>query len=124
MNGPVPTSLVTPHSLPAAFTASGETIPRYGFDAESRNGANAVLNFTTTVYSSTICVSWYGPIRLTPVCDLVSGFTIRSKVNLTAAALNGVPSWNLTPCRSLNVYSVAVSLTLHSVASPGENLPR
>ena len=36
---------------------------------------------------------------------------------LTAAESNGVPSWKVTPSRSLNVHSVASALDDHSVAS-------
>ena len=35
--------------------------------------------------------------------DLLSGSTMWSKVNFTASALNGVPSWKLTPSRRANV---------------------
>src|SRR5919199_1189807 len=44
-------------------------------------------------------------------------------VNLTAAALNGVPSWNLTPFLSLKVYVLASGETSHESARPGTNLP-
>ena len=53
----------------------------------------------------------------------VSGLTMRSKVYLTASALKGVPSWNVTSSRSLKLYSVASSLTVHSVARPGTKTP-
>src|SRR6056297_1466698 len=53
----------------------------------------------------------------------MSGSTMRSNVNLTASALNGVPSWKVTPSRSWKVYSVASSLTLQAVARPGANSP-
>ena len=43
----------------------------------------------------------------------------RSTLNLTASALNGVPSWNVTPSRSTKFQTVASSFELHSVANPG-----
>src|SRR5215475_2958071 len=47
-------------------------------------------------------------------------FRTLSTVHTTASAVNGEPSWNLTPGRSLNVHFVlSASLTFHSVASPG-----
>src|ERR1700745_3379930 len=47
-------------------------------------------------------------------------FSTLSTFHTTASALNGEPSWNLTPGRSLNVHLVlSASLTFHSVASPG-----
>ena len=39
----------------------------------------------------------------------------------TASALNGVPSWNVTPSRSLKVQERPSAAALHSVARPGEN---
>ena len=46
---------------------------------------------------------------------------LRSSVALTSSAVSGVPSWNFTPCRSVN--SHVVSLTcFHDVASPGWSL--
>ena len=45
----------------------------------------------------------------------------RSKLKQTASALKSVPSWNLTPSRSVNVNTVASSLTSHSVASEGSS---
>src|SRR5215218_7021592 len=45
--------------------------------------------------------------------------TTRSYVNATAAALNGVLSWNTTPCFSLNVTSVPSSESSHDSASAG-----
>src|SRR6266852_4814931 len=44
-------------------------------------------------------------------------------VNLTASALNGVPSWNLTPFLSLKVYCLASGVMSHESARPGTNLP-
>src|SRR6202007_1284797 len=47
-------------------------------------------------------------------------FRTLSTFHTTASAVNGEPSWNLTPGRSLNVHLVlSASLTFHSVASPG-----
>jgi hypothetical protein len=43
----------------------------------------------------------------------------RSKLKMTASALKSVPSWNLTPSRSVQVHSVLSSLAVHSVARAG-----
>ena len=48
---------------------------------------------------------------------------MRSKVNLTASAVNEVPSWNLTSLRRWKVYRSALGLTSHRSASPGTNSP-
>ena len=39
--------------------------------------------------------------------------------NFTASALNGVPSWNFTPFRSLKVYVRPSFEIVHDSASPG-----
>src|SRR5262245_30000119 len=46
---------------------------------------------------------------------------MRSKLALTASALNGVPSWNLTSLRRRNVHSVPDGAMSHEVASQGWN---
>ena len=46
---------------------------------------------------------------------------VRSMDALAAAALNGSPSWNLTPSRSLNVQASPSALTDQLVASAGVN---
>src|SRR5437867_6242487 len=48
---------------------------------------------------------------------------MRSSVNLTAAPLKGVPSWNLTPFLSVKVYTLASGEMSHLSARPGTNLP-
>ena len=49
-----------------------------------------------------------------------SFFLIDSYEKTTASALNGLPSWNVTPLRSLNTHLVGWSLrTSHDSASPG-----
>src|SRR5437899_9497517 len=78
---------------------------------------------TLTVLSSTTSVWSYGPSWSCDWPALTAGSTTRSSVNLTASALNGVPSWNLTPFLSLNVYCIASGVTSHESASPGTNLP-
>src|SRR5215831_17404458 len=63
-------------------------------------------------------MSW---ARAPPALNL--GSTIRSKLNLTAAALNGVPSWNLTSRRSLKVTLRPSAEVLHDSASHGWSFP-
>jgi hypothetical protein len=77
----------------------------------------------STVYSSTARDDSYGPSWKTAYSDLVSGLTMRSRLNTTASALNGVPSWNVTSSRSARVQVTLSSATLHSVANPGKRLP-
>ena len=98
MKGPVPTGRV-PKSFPGFRTASGETGARTDPATELRNGANGRLNFTATVWGPTTVLLSYGPMAENAIWDFSSGSTMRSKVNLTASAVNGVPSWNLTSLR-------------------------
>src|SRR5690606_632272 len=74
-----------------------------------------------TVYSSTTSTS---EIMLTTTIfgDANSGSKMRSSDALTASALKSVPSWNLTPSRSLNSQVVS-STALNSVANKGTMLP-
>ena len=51
------------------------------------------------------------------------GSTMRSKLNFTASALNGVPSWNFTSRRSLNVTLRPSLAVVHDSASQGTSLP-
>src|SRR4029453_10467527 len=90
---------------------------------ELRNGANGRLDFTATVCGLTIVLLSYGPRAENAIWDFSSGSTMRSKVNLTASAVNGVPSWNLTSLRRWKVYRSALGLTSHRSASPGTNSP-
>ena len=48
---------------------------------------------------------------------------MRSKLNFTASALNGVPSWNLTSRRSLKVTLRPSREVVHDSASHGPSLP-
>ncbi len=49
-----------------------------------------------------------------------SFFLIDSNEKTTASALNGLPSWKVTPFRSLNTHFVGASLRgSHDSASPG-----
>src|SRR5215813_1731003 len=48
---------------------------------------------------------------------------MRSKLNFTASALNGVPSWNLTSRRSLKVTLRPSFDVVHDSASQGRSLP-
>src|SRR6516164_8974585 len=91
LKGPVPTGCV-PKSLPYFRTASGETGARTDWATELRKGAYVSLNFTTTVEGSSAVLLAYGPMAENADCDFRSGLTMRSKVNLTASAVNGVPS--------------------------------
>ena len=42
-----------------------------------------------------------------------------SNENITSSALNGLPSWNLTPLRSWNVQTLPPLLGFHEVAREG-----
>src|SRR5690242_13236961 len=44
---------------------------------------------------------------------------MRSRLNLTSSAVSGVPSWNVTPDRSVKVYVSESEDTVHLVATCG-----
>src|SRR5882757_11266651 len=81
---------------------------------------------SSTVKSSILCAETRVGMRVavTPTwlgsnCG-ASCFKTLSTFHTTASALNGEPSWNLTPGRSLNSHFVwSSSLTFHSVDRPG-----
>jgi len=77
--------------------ASGES------PAILRNGAYGCLNLTRTVCVSITSAPSYGPRKARATPGAPRGSWIRSSVNLTAAASNGVPSWNFTFLRSRKV---------------------
>ena len=59
------------------------------------------------------------PTWLASKCG-ASCFSTFSTFQTTASALNGEPSWKVTPGRSLKVhFFLSASSTFHSVASPG-----
>ena len=45
----------------------------------------------------------------------------RSKFAQTAVASSGVPSWNVTPSRRVNVQVLPSGVDVHSVARPGSS---
>ena len=99
LNGPVPTGARSAPS-PSFWTAVGDTIDTYSIAMERRIGPYGSLVTMSTVRSSTTSAPAIGPARLAQRAGGVL-LNARSNVNLTAAALKGVPSWNFTPDRSL-----------------------
>ena len=89
--------------MPYFCSAAGDEMAIVGWVISFTKAALAAEKMTCTVYGSTTLVSWYGPSAPMADRDLVFGSTMWSNEALTAAALNGVPSWNLTPLRSLKV---------------------
>src|SRR3981081_1655686 len=92
-----------PKSSPNLTAAVGETGARFEDDTLFRNDTWGRLKLTLTVEWATTSVDAYGPIWPIADSDFVFGSTMRSNENLTAWALNGVPSWKVTPWRSLKV---------------------
>ena len=72
-----------------------------------------------TLYGLLTTEPAYGPSSAIANSDPSAGLSIRSKVYLTAAAFSGVPSENVTPLRSVNVYEVSLEFAVHFVASQG-----
>src|SRR5262249_30693935 len=122
MNGPVPTGLVCTWS-PVSRTALGETIDSGPEAAKFGNGANGVSKLTCTVDSSSTFEPAYEVRAARAPPALNFGSTIRSKLNFTASALNGVPSWNLTSRPSWNVTLRPSLAVCHDSASHGVSFP-
>jgi len=84
---------------PSSFAALGDTImPERSVSAAS-SGTEGWERFSRRVRSlmtSTLLMSLISDLRNEPVV-----VRCRSMLNRTASALNGCPSWNLTPGRSL-----------------------
>ena len=81
-----------------AFTAEGETIMPARSDRISRIERSAVLSLSVTVVG-VVTVTDSTDARSTLMLDLASS-RLRSRLNLTASASMGVPSWKVTPWRS------------------------
>jgi hypothetical protein len=116
LKGPVPTGARL-KSEPIFCTAVGETIPMQYMARVLKIGPYGSLVTTSTVRSSTTSAPSSEPARL---AQRAGGLprSARSNVNFTAAALKGVPSWNLTPGRSLKRTLVG-DMTSYDVASAG-----
>ena len=65
-----------------------------------RNGEKGAVSVTSTVAASTTLTSFTGAISLRRG-EASAGSRIRSKFHLTISAVKSLPSWNLTPLRSL-----------------------
>src|SRR5215471_17496158 len=123
-NGPVPTGRPA-KSLPSLMYAAWLTTPAAApanvpiNDARGSDIVNLTVRSSTAVTLLTVpklnLANGYQP----SLCAADSSLIWRSKLNRTASALSGVPSWNLMPGRSLNVYSSASFDTVHDEASPG-----
>src|ERR1700682_634431 len=116
LNGPVPTGARL-KSGPIFDTAVGDTMPMQYMASVRRIGPYGSLVTTSTVRLSTTSAPLSEPARLAQRAGGLP-FSARSKVNFTASALNGVPSWNLTPGRSLKRTFVG-DMTSYDVASAG-----
>src|SRR5919198_339885 len=116
LNGPVPTGARL-KSAPIFCTAVGETIPMQYIASVLRIGPYGSLVMTSTVRLSTTSAPLSEPARLAQRAGGLP-FSARSKVNRTASALKGVPSWNFTLGRSLKRTLVG-DITSYDVASAG-----
>ena len=82
------------------------TVPQWpGLMRTGRSG-KGVLVMTFTVNGSTISTRSMVAMLVRPGAACC-GFSMRSTLNLTAAASNGSPLWNLTLRRSLNCHVVS-----------------
>ena len=99
LKGPVPTGARL-KSGPIFPTAVGDTMPMQYMASVLKIGPYGSRVTTSTVRLSTTSAWLSEPARLAQRAGGVP-LSARSNVNFTASALNGVPSWNFTPERSL-----------------------
>ncbi len=85
------------------------------------NGAEGRRSVIFTVAGSTTSMSFSGNGARTGTRTL--GSLSRSRFHLTALASNGLPSWKVTPLRSLSVYWVPSGETVQLSASIGRTSP-
>src|ERR1700716_2844392 len=111
---PVSTGFLATRS-PAACTAVGDIMnPFCSAVSVAANGPSVV---SSSVASSTTLTAVIG-FRTAASGFLVLGSTNRSRLYLATLALNGEPSWNFTPWRSLKRQVVSLGVS-HDVAKAG-----
>jgi len=91
----------------------------------ARNGTSATKGTSSvglTVRSSTTSAAAIGP-QLACVTLGFSGSKARSTVYFTSEAVSGLPSWQVTPSASVNVYSVPASFASQDFAMCGTGSP-
>src|SRR5688500_10620611 len=99
--GPEPIAVWETSLSLAATKASDMTMQLWPARLARREASGAVSVRTTVASSgaSTLAIE----ARSEALVEAVAGSTRRSKLNLTSLALRGVPSWKVTPGRSLKV---------------------
>ena len=98
--------------------AAGETIAPEPCASVFGSWANGAEVRMTRVLSSTMSAPAIG-FHSGRLVVLMSLFIIRSMLNLIAAASHGVPSWKVTPARSLSSHDFRSSLMAKDSASCG-----
>src|SRR5437667_7704498 len=111
---PVPTGFLATWS-PAACTAVGDIMNAFWSAVSVAAKGPSVVN--SRVASSTTLTVVIG-FKTAASGFLVFGSTNRSRLYLATVALNGEPSWNFTPWRSLKRQVVSLGVS-HDVASAG-----
>src|SRR5437899_1965601 len=111
---PVPTGFLATWS-PAAWTAVGDIMKAFWSAVSVAAKGPSVVS--SSVASSTNLTALIG-FRTAASGFLVFGSTNRSRLYLATVALNGEPSWNFTPWRSLKRQVVSLGVS-HDVASAG-----
>src|SRR6267378_2980201 len=111
---PVPTGFLATWS-PAACTAVGDIMNAFWSAVSVAAKGPSVVS--SSVASSTTLTAVIG-FKTAASGFLVFGSTKRSRLYLATVALNGEPSWNFTPWRSLKRQEVSLGVS-HDVASAG-----
>jgi len=117
LNGPVPTGC-SPYWAPHFRTAVGDEMKPGPSVNQASSGVNGPVRSRATAEGLTTRTALMDA-RPARNAEPFAGLRIRSMLNLTAAASNGVPSWNRTPRCSCNVTRVPSGETVQLLTSPG-----
>ena len=118
LNGPVPTGTLS-RVVPAAYALG--VISDWALKTDTRYGKLpfALTSVKVTVFGS---VATAEPEAMTPFSPEFPAVTRRSIVATTSSAVNGVPSCQVTPWRSLKVQTLFVLSGVHDRARPGRDV--
>ena len=113
VNGPAPTGASLNAFSPSLLSAVGDTIQLTLASWKVLiSGAYGWVRWITTSYEPEVVIEETGHLGVSPTGAARS----RLKLNATAAALNGVPSLNVTPCLSSIVTVLSSAEIVYPVA--------
>src|SRR5689334_9621612 len=91
--------------LPSLLAEVGEKMAAVVIDRLGTKFGSGCLRWMATVVGSTASMLFID-LNPAPIGTLTLPLINRSRQKATASALNGVPSWNFTPCRRCSVSAI------------------